>query len=426
MYAVTALPSGTQAFGIASTGDVAGSGAGVGLSWRADSTLDLSLPGGSESELFAVNAGRDRVGMRDMGNPAGPTAILVKAGVMQDLPVGGDSLAIDINDAGLVCGSSLKTAKPFIYDEATGVVTWLDVDGYASAINAKGEVAGLYAGHHGYFWSGGASVDLGPAAIVYDVNDAGLVCGATAKPDGRWAAAVCDARKPAPAFQAITAIPGALNAAAYAINNAGVMVGSCWAGPPDIDPSQSFAFIHDGSQPQGVDLNTLIVDPGWQLQVANGINDAGHIVGAGVYNGAPTAFLLTPPWLSQPPPILSLPELVGMLLGGVAVGGGGWIVVGGHPLPVGPWERWLKLPVAKRDAMIALALDEVAAFVEDKRAREQIRRALIAAAERRTKALAKTARQGRPGRASEAAPSPLAPGIWRGKLNYLLRRAQPG
>jgi uncharacterized membrane protein len=439
VYAVTALTgpnaalSGTQAFGIASSGDIAGFGAQqvpgtyahtVGMSWRAGAEFDLSLPALSESELFAVNAGRDRVGMRAI-DTGSPVAILVRAGVMQDLPVGEDSLAIDISDAGLVCGSSLKAGKPFLYDETADALTWLDVDGYASAVNANGEVAGLAGGDRGYLWSNGASIDLGPAVIVYDVNDAGLVCGAIKTPSGRWAAAVCDARQPSPAFQQVPVIPGALNSAANAVNNAGVVVGGCWAVDPDIDPTQDLAFIYDGTQPQGVDLNTLIVDPGWQLQVANGINDAGHIVGTGLYYGATTPFLLTPPWLPRPPPVLTLPQLVGTLLGGVAVGGGGWIVVGGHPLPVGPWERWLRMPAARRDALIALALDEVAMFVEDEGVRASIRRTLIAAAEERLAALAASAGEGRPGPVAPDGAASGAPVARRGKLDHVLRRTGP-
>jgi hypothetical protein len=50
------------------------------------------------------------------------------------------------------------------------------------------------------------------------------------------------------------------------------------------------------------DLNTLIPpDSGWQLVAAHGLNESGLIVGDGIYNGQPAAFLLTPTGLSTVP-----------------------------------------------------------------------------------------------------------------------------
>jgi hypothetical protein len=43
------------------------------------------------------------------------------------------------------------------------------------------------------------------------------------------------------------------------------------------------------------DLNTLIPpESGWRLEQADAINDAGHIVGHGLFNGEVRGFLLTP------------------------------------------------------------------------------------------------------------------------------------
>jgi hypothetical protein len=43
-----------------------------------------------------------------------------------------------------------------------------------------------------------------------------------------------------------------------------------------------------------VDLNTLVTAPGWTLEAATGINNAGRIVGNGRLNGVPHAWLLLP------------------------------------------------------------------------------------------------------------------------------------
>src|SRR5215471_14629400 len=62
------------------------------------------------------------------------------------------------------------------------------------------------------------------------------------------------------------------------------------------------AFLYSGSVMY--DLNDLIpAGSGWELNVANGINDAGQIVGNGADSGAQHAFLLTPIYKAfvQPP-----------------------------------------------------------------------------------------------------------------------------
>ena len=54
---------------------------------------------------------------------------------------------------------------------------------------------------------------------------------------------------------------------------------------------RSFLWIEETA----TDLADLIpVDAGWELGGANGINDAGQIVGWGRVGGATRAFLLTP------------------------------------------------------------------------------------------------------------------------------------
>ena len=68
-----------------------------------------------------------------------------------------------------------------------------------------------------------------------------------------------------------------------------------------------------------------------------------------------------------------------MIFGGVTVDGGGWVVIGGTPIPIGPWgpEGWSLLPSSKRDALIGMALDELAKYVTDAKVREQVRSAVL-------------------------------------------------
>src|SRR5262249_24277849 len=142
------------------------------------------------------------------------------------------------------------------------------------------------------------------------------------------------------------------------------------------------AFLYrDGAS---VDLNTQISAPEWQLFDDNASNNAGQIVGTGFLNGQITGYILSPPHFSLD--VITLPELVATLLGGVAVDGGGWALVGHSGRPIGPREPWLELPGAKRDALLVLALDEVAAFITEEKIRKTVRTALIRAAQNRIKA----------------------------------------
>jgi probable HAF family extracellular repeat protein len=83
---------------------------------------------------------------------------------------------------------------------------------------------------------------------------------------------------------------GGFCSSAYSINNQGQIVGlACITGDTD-----DHAFIYQN----GVmtDLNTLIpANSGWDLQVAQSINDIGQIVGYGTLNGVPVrGFRLDP------------------------------------------------------------------------------------------------------------------------------------
>jgi probable HAF family extracellular repeat protein len=94
---------------------------------------------------------------------------------------------------------------------------------------------------------------------------------------------------------------GAVNggsSSARAINNVGQIVGfTSTPGAADVFPPQDkHAMIFTLSDNTMRDLNALIpANSGWVLLSANGINDAGQIVGEGVHNGnSGSAFLLTP------------------------------------------------------------------------------------------------------------------------------------
>jgi probable HAF family extracellular repeat protein len=73
----------------------------------------------------------------------------------------------------------------------------------------------------------------------------------------------------------------------FGINDSGIIVGQATFS------NTYHAFIYSGGKMK--DLNTLITPgSGWTLLSANGINNAGQIVGDGTHNGKARAYLLTP------------------------------------------------------------------------------------------------------------------------------------
>jgi probable HAF family extracellular repeat protein len=86
-------------------------------------------------------------------------------------------------------------------------------------------------------------------------------------------------------------LPGHFSSEAHGINNRGVIVG--WSTPPHKAVSFPRAFIYASGKMR--DLNELLPpNSGWELLEANGINDAGQIVGEGSFKGQKRAFLMSP------------------------------------------------------------------------------------------------------------------------------------
>ncbi len=381
------------ALGLSSVGEVAGysynlrfddPGGPFGAVWTRGA-LSSSLPPNQASELSGINVAGDCAGYRYVNDVQ--HAIMVKGGAVVDLAalVGAGSVAADINDSGRVCGMG-QNPQTFILDSATnqlvGSITPLPGSArtYAGAINNAGEILGK-CDDRGIVSDGALTKDLGPVNFVADINDSGVACGTIQKRDPDLPApAICDTKQAAPAFVEIRTPSGSVGGGAFGINNKGYVVGFC-ASSEDPDAVTN-AFLYDGNS--SVDLNQLISDPGWHLKFATAINDKGQIAGWGSLYGEHTAYLLTP---QGPHRILTLPELVATLLGGVAVDGGGWVIVGRHGGPVGPWGPWNTLPEPKRDVLVALAMDEIARFIVDRRAREAIRSALIKVTEKRVGSL---------------------------------------
>ncbi|WP_374676048.1 hypothetical protein [Ideonella sp.] len=259
------------------------------------------------------------------------------------------SSATGINDAGLVCGYDGTNG---VFTKARA---WLSPDGervyvpaprdahtFAFAVNASGQVTGVsgdlpFVGGAGHFepFTLPAGFGLGVGRDIHDdgtvlgdmvgphgqcaflrqggvvqalsvpgaeshaaagINDRGVVCGTLKRPGGRVARAFV--------WQdGLTRELGSLDgrddssSVAHGLNAAGTVVGRATR-PADGGGGRSrwcaFVATADGGM---VDLNTRL-DPvagaGWVLREAVAINDRGQIVGEGLYQGVPRAFLLSP------------------------------------------------------------------------------------------------------------------------------------
>ena len=94
---------------------------------------------------------------------------------------------------------------------------------------------------------------------------------------------------------------------ALGINDSGVLVG--WE-----SASSSFAYTWSTTAGSGVQLSTRVASlNGWTLQQANGIDNAGDIVGVGAVGGVTTAYLLTLPTPEPSTLLLAASGLVGLV-----------------------------------------------------------------------------------------------------------------
>lgn len=122
------------------------------------------------------------------------------------------------------------------------------------------------------------------------VNDLGWVAGESSLPGPTDPGSLHAFAALGGPLQDLGTLPGDTYSSAAHINNFGQVVG--WSAPADFATYRGFIWSDGVMQ----DLNTLIpADSGWQITFVNGINDLGQIVGSGIHNGQPHAFLLTIP-----------------------------------------------------------------------------------------------------------------------------------
>lgn len=262
-------------------------------------TSDFGFPPGSAFvSPAALNNADQIVGTANPSSDKPPLyAFLYSGGMFHNLgafTAGGDSAGNAINNLGQVVGRATTNGfeHPFLYSNGalTDLGTLRGTDAEALGINDSGQVVGYSdAGIniiHAFLYSQGTLRDLGTGGFTMStataVNASGDVVG--------WLANSSLAQN-SHAFMYHNGLMTDLGAGlANAINSSGEVVG--YARGPGYAQGHAFLWVNG----VGTDLNTLI-DPssGWTLLSANGINDAGQIIGYGSHAGQNGfALLLTP------------------------------------------------------------------------------------------------------------------------------------
>jgi probable HAF family extracellular repeat protein len=268
--------------------------------------IDLGvLPGSGSDESFAEDINNSGVVVGQSGVSPPIKAFMYSGGILSDLgSLGGEDVTVAhaINEVGEIVGASRADGRhrafrtspysainPLTDDLANNVPANSSV---ALGINNAGVVVG-----QAYFAPGsdGHAFATAPhAPINPTTDDLGTLGGYSyARGVNGSGLAVGDSRLPAlSTYRAVMFSGGAVTdispgqpAIAYAVNDAGVVVGT-------IDGQAAFSY----DSANGLRLLTDLIDGtlGWTLSEATAINAHGAIAGFGWHNGQRRAFLLLP------------------------------------------------------------------------------------------------------------------------------------
>lgn len=230
-----------------------------GFLYSQGTVTDLGTLGGASTYANGINHTAQVVGTSDPGDAVG-TAFIYQHGSMVAIPAGNGSNSSEasaINDHGVVTGrgSTETSLTPFVYDN--GILTILR--------DAQGQV---------------------PLGAGADINNAGVVTGsARFAGSTRTSAFLYESG----VVRSIGSLGGNWSSGA-SLNERGEVVGASTLADGSIH--NAFFYSHATGM---LNLNDLIdAGSGWVLSDATSINEAGQIVGSGLYNGVQRAYLLSP------------------------------------------------------------------------------------------------------------------------------------
>jgi probable HAF family extracellular repeat protein len=266
----------------------------------------LTPPGSYQSEAVAISEGGLVVGWRSTFGVPIQVFTWQKAAGYQDVLLPIELFPTAINDAGQFTGYG--DSRAFFYTPGVGlqeIGAEFGDNNAAFGINHQGHAVGTVTrvgvSSNAFLFRDDQITILDPnniGGVAYDVNDQDQVVGTS---DGRaffWNEGV--------GLLDLGTLGGA-GSIAYSLNEHGTAVGSAnIAGPLIVD----HAFIWN-SEFGMRDLNSLIPPgSGWDLRIANGINNSGQIVGWGLRDTQVRGFLLTP---------VPEPAAMGLALAGLGV-----------------------------------------------------------------------------------------------------------
>ena len=285
------------------------------------------LPGGTFSYASAMNQAGVLVGDGDTGNGRPQSWVTTPSGLLNFFPnSGGNTHAIGINNAGVICGYYTKSLSgntgswrgalwtadpkdPTRYREMDLPAIPGTNNKYTQAIpfafNEHGQAAGWAVndviGQHGSFWNNDAAhsiVDLGVfpgdwSSIAWGMNDLGQVVGESHPPGGSRAV-IWNNDAAHTAFE--LPLPAGDNyGTASKINNLGQVLGTTGVSDPATGNVNATRVVvwRDGAV---FEVQQLLdaSGAGWTVTAVTGINNVGQISGYGIINGETHGFILTP------------------------------------------------------------------------------------------------------------------------------------
>lgn len=230
------------------------------------------------------------------------------------------TVARGIGENGWIVGSAEHSGSDPLGAEISRAIVWMDghtVDlgtlggshSAAYAVNEEGQIVGKAdlapstggaTSTHAFLWQSGDMRDLGTLggshSFAYAVNNEGTVAGFSLTPGDtdRHACLWRTVGAGAPTTIDLGALPGDSASEAHGVNDLGQVVGTSDVAP---DAASNHAVLWDatGADTRPVDLNRIVDTHGnWRLTDAMAINNAGVIVGKGLFQGSAHAFVLKP------------------------------------------------------------------------------------------------------------------------------------